>query len=96
MFKKIFYNNFLYLTIIFAAVCFEVYFSYLFKVGSQNLESFEENYQNQTIVNLKLKEEVAKFSSLSNIKKRAKNAGFIEAQKIIYLPSGDIFAENLK
>jgi hypothetical protein len=96
MIKKIFKNNFLYLAIIFAAVCVEVYFSYLFQNAASNLESFENNYKNELTTNLKLKEDVAKFSSLSSVEERAKNAGFIKEQKIIYLPQINIFADKLK
>jgi hypothetical protein len=96
MLKKIFRNNFLYLAVIFAAVCFEVYFSYLFQNEASNLESFENNYKNELTVNLKLKEDIAKFSSLSNVEERAKNAGFAKNQKIIYLQNVNIFADKLK
>lgn len=96
MIKKILFSNIFYLSLIFAAICVEVYFSYLFHQASYDLSDIDNNFQQANLKNKELRSEIAKYSSLSWVAKRAKDNGFVEATEIFYLPQNDVVAQKTK
>lgn len=96
MFKKILLSNFLYLIIIFSAICVEVYFSYLFNQASLSLESNSGGFEEASLENQKLTSEITKYSSLSSIEERAAKLGFVKNGKVVYLTKGTTLAQKMK
>lgn len=95
MFRKIIFNNLLYLIIIFAAICTDLYCSYLFNSASKSLNAIDASHENASLMNKKLTGEIANNSSLGIIEQKAKEMGFSKViDKIIYLPKDNLVAQE--
>ncbi len=94
MIKKIISINSLYIVIIFTSILFEIYFSYLFKNASSILEEIEIKYNAENMENIKLRSQIAKYSSLVYVETQAKKLGFIKNTNLIYISSKNFFAQK--